>query len=305
MRNSRRHQLVLSLIMVGAIQVAAQAQDSSPARGGVVIDEGHNEGHTLTGGYAEFARSLTDAGFGVGSHNGKVSAQSLVGVAVLVIANPFPEPRQILVRKSREENRLLRWSSAANQSAFDSTEIRVIRDWVLAGGGLLLVSDHAPHGRTVGSIARTFGVEMQSVETTDSTHLDPPRTPIPSILFTRAAGTLGNHVILADVDSVVTYGGGSFLPPEGSAVLLRIPSGRVVRSFDEAAQAFTVQPATGHAQAVALMAGRGRVVLLGEAAMLTTDPQNDLPQLGEGIANTRIGNRRFGVNVVQWLAHKN
>ena len=62
------------------------------------------------------------------------------------------------------------------------------------------------------------------------------------------------------------------------------------------------QPAAaraGTAQAVAFDYGRGRVVILGEAAMITA--QVDGQGRRFGMNQTGLDNRQFALNIVHWL----
>ena len=60
-------------------------------------------------------------------------------------------------------------------------------------------------------------------------------------------------------------------------------------------------PATGYAQAVALQFGKGRVVILGEAAMLTAqlDGKTKKPF---GMNVQGIDNRQLALNIMHWLS---
>jgi len=53
--------------------------------------------------------------------------------------------------------------------------------------------------------------------------------------------------------------------------------------------------ASGRAQALALLFGKGRAVVFGKAAMLTAQNQNF------GMNYSGTGNRQFSLNVMHWL----
>jgi len=100
------------------------------------------------------------------------------------------------------------------------------------------------------------------------------------------------------IHRIVTFTGQALLGTEGSAVLLalaataqdRMPEGRDV-------------PAAGRAQAIARRIARGRVVVLGEAGMLTA-------QIARAGGETRrfgyqwpgTDDRQFALNVMHWLS---
>jgi len=50
--------------------------------------------------------------------------------------------------------------AGASNSAFTEAECDAVRDWVQAGGSLLLITDHAPFGSAAESLAKRFGVDM-------------------------------------------------------------------------------------------------------------------------------------------------
>jgi len=59
-------------------------------------------------------------------------------------------------------------------------------------------------------------------------------------------------------------------------------------------------PATGYSQAIALQFGQGRVVVTGEAAMLTA--QLDAKKKPFGMNVPGIDNRQLALNIVHWLS---
>ncbi|HEV8538134.1 MAG TPA: hypothetical protein VGR15_04330 [Bacteroidota bacterium] len=113
------------------------------------------------------------------------------------------------------------------------------------------------------------------------------------------------------VGRVMTFTGQSLLGPAGSAALLRLgssasdmvpESSRTETSWIFFSNGYTrfSDPisAAGRAQGIALSFGKGRVVVLGEAAMLTA-------QIGRtpfGMNVTGIDNRKFALNIMHWLS---
>lgn len=51
-------------------------------------------------------------------------------------------------------------AGASPSPAFTDAECDAVRDWVKAGGALLLIADHAPFGERAEILARRFGVDM-------------------------------------------------------------------------------------------------------------------------------------------------
>jgi hypothetical protein len=96
----------------------------------VAIDEAHSNFHTAGGQYRPFADLLTNDGYTVRASTTKFDKGAFAGIDVLVIANALSANAQ----------------SNPGLPAFTEEECDAVRDWVLQGGSLLLISDHAPSG---------------------------------------------------------------------------------------------------------------------------------------------------------------
>ena len=103
------------------------------------------------------------------------------------------------------------------------------------------------------------------------------------------------------MNRVVTFGGQALVPPPGGAVLLVLsPSATdVTRKGDPATSGESVG---GLAQAVAFERGRGRVVVLGDVALLTMSEVGDGQPVGLSWAGTN--NERFVRYVMRWLSRR-
>jgi hypothetical protein len=218
---------------------------------------------------------------------------------VLVIANALP-PNAATVK--------------APQAAFTDAECDAVREWVRAGGSLLLIADHSPFGAAAASLGERFGVEMGkgyawAVEK-DSTD---PQTNIP---FSRDNDTLGSHPITRGVTRVVAFTGQSLSVPPGAVALLKF-SGAAYESQAANAEADiaafrqkkpTSAPSVANrAQAIALEYGKGRVVITGEAAMFSAqvvrfkDAQGRSQEFKMGMNVPGNDNQAFLVNILHWL----
>ena len=111
----------------------------------VVIDEAHFNYHTVSQRYEPLAQLLINDGYEVRAGTAKFDKKSLQGTAVLIIAN---------ARGAAEGD------SATARPAFTDAECDAVRDWVRAGGSLLLIADHAPFGAAAFGLASRFGVTM-------------------------------------------------------------------------------------------------------------------------------------------------
>jgi hypothetical protein len=245
----------------------------------VAFDVAHRNWHTPTGRYRPLAELLEHDGYQVREHRTPFTADALAGTRVLVIAN----------------------AAGANghegAPAFSDDETATIHHWVEQGGSLLLIADHVPFGAAAAKLAAAFGVTMHLAFARDDrfSGWDNER-----LLFRRADHMLGAHPILqgrtpADrVDVVETFTGQSLSGPSGSALLPMSDESYDWKSRQERSSA------KGHAQGVALQVGQGRVVVLGEAGMLSAQ----VDPLGVKMGMNRPGNddRQFALNIMHWLS---
>jgi hypothetical protein len=272
----------------------------------VAIDEAHHNFHTMDGRYKPLADLLTNDGYEVAANKEKFQPQTLRSLRVLIVANAEDEAE----------------GEETSGPAFTDAECDIVRDWVSDGGALLLVADHAPFGAAAASLARQFGVSMGKGFVFDVVDFDTS----PSNIVFRDKG-LGDHPILRGrnpnerIRKVVTFTGQSLSVPGIGVPLLKFgPTSHEAESRAELELALEASrvpgaastslrhatPAAGRAQAVALVFGKGRVVILGEAAMLTaqvsksTDPS--APDHKFGMNAPGNDDRQFALNILHWLS---
>jgi hypothetical protein len=280
-------------------------------RPAVVIDEAHFNVHTVSGTYAPFAELLRRDGFWVRRNTTPLSAAALAGFGgqfggrvVLVVSNPLGwrgSVQQLLNLAGLE--RLVRLQG----QGIEDQEIAETEAWVRAGGSLLLVADHAPAGAAAAGLAAAFGVEMTNWWAEDAEHHDRLTRSPGFIVFTRDHGLHGDHPIVQgrspseQIHRVMTFTGQALRPQAGTALLTLSSTAREYpfrRSRENQGRS-----AAGLAQAVALEHGAGRVVVLGEAAMITAQTTRlpDRTVLRFGMNRDGIDNRQFALNVMHWL----
>lgn len=307
--------LILALAaLLAAAPATAQQQMVDPdfrpdvarpayANGGPVvsIDAAHHNFHTADGQYAPFAALLRADGYEVRSGSRAFDAGGLDGVDVLVIAN----------------------AGAVHEPAaaiFSDAEIAAVEAWVRGGGRLLLIADHAPFGQAAAPLAAAFGIRMGQGYAFATTTAGGVSTNL-----TYPAEALDDHPIVTGrspderVQSVTAFTGQSLAGPPSAAILLPMTRGareaadlptlqRLVERLQdgEDAEAALAELAVEAlpAQALAFEHGRGRVVALGEAGMLSAQLVR-YPE-GSGQPDRRFGmnaapeNARFGLNVMHW-----
>ena len=293
----------LGVIAAAVIAQAANAGEQREQRTRVLVDEAHHNFHTTTGSYAGYTRLLQLDRFAVLPLRNSITRDVLDAADVFISASALSEPQGVLMRKAKEQGQPFEWSATSLVPAFTAVEIATLQEWVKEGGGLLLVMDHAPFGAAAASLASAFGVDVRHATTRDTAFTKPTNLlDRPAhFLFTRGTGIVGDHPVLIGVDHVVTYTGTSLAGPIGSTMLLHLPPSAV----DAGGPNVSPRRASGRAQAIALQFGKGRVVVLGEAGMLTTDPGSGVDACGDrAIAHPELGNRRLALNIARWLARR-
>lgn len=253
----------------------------------ILFDEAHNNFHTATGRYKPFVDLITNDGYQVSSNKEKFQPNVLQGHDVLVIANALG---------SSDSNPLARTGPA-----FTDDECNIVREWVRNGGALLLIADHAPAGGAAENLGAAFGVDMSKAYTGDPTNFQRKGLDVSWIVFSRSNGALGRHAIMEGrneterIKLVMSFTGQSLKGPTGAIALLKLSDAAYdVLNLSTPQQATTV-PAAGRAQAIAMPFGKGRVVVFGEAAMLTAQNVNF------GMNYPGLDNRQLVLNLMHWL----
>lgn len=261
----------------------------------VLFDEAHNNADTPSGRYKPFADLLNSDGYNLVSGKRSLSKAVLSGYAVLVIVNAEGP------------------GSARDASPFTEQECDAVRDWVNVGGALLLISDHAPWSAAVGSLSKRFGVELTKGFTVDPVKYNKEAEDQTELVFTRDDGLLVEHPITQGrnaterINRVISFSGTSLNVPRGSVPFLKLgetamdvlPPDRKPTADDPSPDHRQVS-AAGRAQGVALKFGKGRVVVLGEAAMLTAQVARRGFSFGMNVPGT--DNRQLALNIMHWLS---
>lgn len=254
----------------------------------VMFDEAHHNFHTTDGRYKPFVDLLMNDGYNVIRNRQPFVKTRLSGFKILVIANAL----------GAEEDD----DKGADESAFTPEEIAAVTDWVKGGGDLLLIADHAPFGGAAAALATSFGVDMSKGYTFDPEH-SVAGSPT-ELLFSRENKLLGNHPI-ADgrneserINIVRSFTGQSLKGPEGSVEILKLADSASDRpTYTDQ----TSVSAAGRAQAIALKFGKGRVVVHGEAAMLSAQISGaDKYPMGMNVPGN--DNKQYTLNLMHWLS---
>ncbi len=254
----------------------------------VLFDEQHFNFHTTDGRYQPFAALITNDGCRVTPNKQNFTKQTLAGFDVLVIANALGATQM--------------GAAEASNPAFTEEECLAVREWVRAGGALLLIADHAPMGAAAERLGEQFGVGMSKGYTSDPEHYPKESNNQGFIQFNRANGLLGEHAITrgrnADerINRVQSFTGQSLRGPKDSVAFLKLADTAV--DVDRATNTRT--SAAGRAQGLALQFGKGRVVVMGEAAMLSAQLAGPEKRT-MGMNQPGLDNKQLALNIVHWL----
>jgi hypothetical protein len=254
----------------------------------VMFDEAHHNFHTTEGRYKPFVDLLLNDGYRVIRNRQPFTKISLSSYKILVISNAL----------GAEEDD----DEGADSSAFTDVEIQAVHDWVKSGGSMLLIADHAPFGGAAATLASRFGVDMSKGYTYDQANSVPGNPSL--LIFSRENKLLAAHPITEGrgenekIHVVRSFTGQSLKGPEDSMVILKL-SDTASDAADRNAESSV--SAAGRAQALALKFGKGRVLVQGEAAMLSAQISGaEKLRMGMNVPGT--DNKQYALNVIHWLS---
>lgn len=260
----------------------------------VLIDEAHNNFHTLEGRYLPFAKVLKSDGYTIKKNIHKFSLKSLKGADVLVIANALND------KNVDNEN-------PPNYPAFTQEEVEAVYHWVKNGGSLLLIADHLPWPKASDSLASIFGFQFSNgyVEVIGSSEQ----------YFEVSDGSLVMHEVLKGLDNTQSItkvrgfmGQGFLIPPRAKPLL--VFTKEAIAYLPSKAWEFKddtpIISATGWYQGATLDFHKGRVAVFGEAGMFTAQIGSDDEEQWKMGMNAKGAeqNEQFVLNTMHWLSKK-
>lgn len=256
----------------------------------VLFDEGHNNFHTRMGSYKPFADLIELDGYQIVLARKIFSKESLETFKILIIADA-------LGAEDVDDE------GAANP-AFADNECDAVRDWVKGGGSLLLIAGEAPFGGAAENLARRFGVDMSKGTTRDPANHEKESGDEAWIVYSRDNKLLLDHPITSGrndaekISRVIAFAGQSLKGPEGATVFLKLGDTAVDSAPAPAAKGAS---AAGRAQGIAVKFGKGRIVVLGEAGMLSA-LVSGREKNPVGINYPGIDNKQLALNIMHWLS---
>ena len=282
--------------LVSAQQVADPNFDTKVARPAhtkkgpkVLFDEAHNNFHTSGGRYKPFADLIAGDGHVITPNKGTFTAAALKPFDILVISNALGAPQMN--------------APEASKPAFTDAECDAVRDWVRGGGALLFIADHAPMGAAAETLAARFGVGMSKAYTLDQSNTIPAENNPGFIVYTRENKSLGEHPITRGreaterVNRVIAFTGQSLTGPAGSIAFMKLAD----TALDAMPGTNKQVSAAGRAQGLAFAFGKGRVVVMGEAGMLSAQLAGP-DKKSFGMNRPGIDNRQLALNIMRWLS---
>lgn len=264
----------------------------------VLFDEAHHNVHTARKSYRPFSELIESDGYRVERGRGRFTAGALSKASVLIIAAALG---------NNERN---------DDPAFEESECDAIRDWVRGGGALLLIVDHYPTGDAAEVLARRIGVQLSKGVVEDSVSYEPTFDST-HIVYSRERGNIGTHPITEGRDAservsrVLTLTGEAiyaeppavaFLPLSPSAVSRPAEPSVEKRGGDVIVSVMYGDGVAvpGWSQGLAMEFGRGRIVVLGEAAMLSARLHR-FDGRPIGMNTPGYDNRQLALNIMHWL----
>ena len=272
------------------LEVANPAFSKNAPR--VMFDEAHFNFHTSTGRYKPFADLLMNDGYRIVVNRQPFTKKILDSFKLLVIANALANDID---------------EADADKPAFTDDECAVVRDWVKSGGALLLVADPGSFAKSAESLAKQLGVEMQ-VSTTEDPVNAAEEFRANMIIYSRDNHQLMDHSITSGRDAaeklnkVIVFAGQSLKGPADAVPFLKLAD--TARNVTSAADgsAASVVSAKGLAQGLAFKLGGGRVVVLGEADMLSALLGNPPENEPIGMNYPGVDNKQLTLNIMHWLS---
>lgn len=258
----------------------------------ILIDEAHNNAGLLRENFRPFKKLLENDGYRIISSHSAFRAKALAPGKILIIINALA---------SENVNK----SSLPVFPAFSSEEILAVCRWVRKGGALLLIADHMPFPGAAEALAREFDIVFSNGFAIDTVHWDP-------LIFRKSDGSLAVHPITEGrnpaerIDSVATFWGQAFQALDQKVKSLFIFGKDIVTYNPDTAWRFNehtkVIPVQGWLQASTIKYGKGRVLILGEAGLLSAQlVGRQRVRMG---MNSRLAkqNPQFILNAMHWLS---
>lgn len=200
-------------------------------------------------------------------------------------------------------------NEVTDEITFSSEELNSIHNWVLQGGAILILSEHAPIDKAMTPLLNKFGIKSSIGAVIDSVHCD-TSIKLPNfttyLQFNKKNGLLqSNHPIIKgtkhseQISNLITYTGCS-LYGEGYTNLLKLSPTAYMRKWNG-----SLPSSLGNSQCLANCYGKGKVLALGDCngftAMYVNNKNGDKLPAGMQVANYDW--KQFVLNSFHWLSN--
>jgi len=259
----------------------------------IFIDEAHNNFHTKSGRFSPFSKLLSQDGYQVKSLTDSISQiEAIKKCKILVIANALHS----------SNSKFEQWA-LPTPSAFSNEEIKIIKQWVEDGGGLLLIADHMPFAGAAYELGKAFGFEYLNGFAYTGKNNWPPS------VFSFKDNTLKKSPIVSGlkdyekINTVATFTGSAFKIPEKAIPVLSFLNEHYSLQPDTAWSFNSNTPSQtleGYHQGAVMNFGKGRIAIFGEAAMFTAQIVNGNFKAGIN-SEAAPQNAQFALNLIHWL----
>jgi hypothetical protein len=165
-------------------------------------------------------------------------------------------------------------------------------------------------GDAVENLSNKLGIEFQKGIVQDSVYYDKKSGDQSQLEFSKENKLLEEHAITHGVNKVITFTGQSIKCKDSTCVSFLTlsdaaydmdPITKVSKDGKDTRVEVTYsnpQSAKGRSQGVAIKLGKGKIVCLGEAAMLTAQLNRDDAKVG---MNYNPDNKKLALNILHWL----
>lgn len=251
----------------------------------VLFDEAHYNFDTINNRYKPFADLMFNDGYHFAVNRQPFSKESLKTFKVLIITNALG------AEDIDDEH--------AGSPAFSEAECDAVIEWLRGGGSLLFIAGNEPFRTAAESLAKKLGVEMIKAPLTNSGNTDPASSVK---VFTRENQSLADHPTTNGRDDtervkrVMSFSGPSLKGPTGSDAFLRL-----IDTPADATEAEKKPAPTALAQGLAFRLGKGRVVVLGDSAMLSAQMTGKEKRMF-GMNSPDADNKQLALNIMHWLS---
>lgn len=194
------------------------------------------------------------------------------------------------------------------ENTFTKDELTALHDWVLKGGSLIMLSEHAPIDKSMTPLLNTFGIQssigvVYDTLNSDTTLKAPNSETI--LLFTKTNGLLNStHPIITGsteselVQNIETYTGCA-LTGNGYTNIFKLSPNAAIRKWSG-----SMPSGGGNSQGLAGSFGKGKVVALGDCNGFTAMYVNtNGKKFSAGMQVEKYDWKQFVLNSLHWLSN--